>query len=320
MDNAFPICSHLMYNVPMRKIIKGTQVTWVDIEDPSQNDIEFLKKSFKFHPVVLEELLLPAWRAKAEVAKDYLFFIMQYPVYSKERRETRPRELDLLVTKDAVITVHYRSLVPVKQLFDQNNLYEESREKFMKSPGVLFFNIVSSSWKSGLLKLNRINMKIDRIEEKIFQGQEKAMVKEISLTKADVINFWRIVAPQEEPLQSLFEQDTIAFLGKDMAPYFSDLLGDFAQTKNTLETYRETIQALEDTNNSLLNSKMNEIIKTLTIFSVIVFPLTLLAAIFGMNTEYLPLVGKPNDFWIVAGIMATGTLFMLGLFKKAKWL
>ncbi|MDZ4232069.1 MAG: magnesium transporter CorA family protein, partial [Candidatus Pacearchaeota archaeon] len=280
----------------------------------------FLKKSFKFHPLVLEELLLPAWRAKAEVAASYLFFIMQYPVYSKERRETRPRELDILVTKDAVITVHYRSVIPLKQLFDECNLYEEAREKLMESPSFLFFHIVSAAWKSGLLKLNRINMKIDRIEEKIFRGQEKAMVHEISLTKADIINFWRIVAPQEEPIKSLSETDTLKFLGKDMAPYFSDLLGDFIQTKNTLETYRETIQALEDTNNSLLNSKMNEIIKILTIFSVIVFPLTLMAAIFGMNTTYLPIVGGPNDFWIVSGIMATGTLFMITLFKKAKWL
>ena len=249
-----------------------------------------------------------------------MFLIMHYPVYSKERRETRPRELDIIVTKNAVITVHYRSIVPLKSLFDKCNLYDEAKKTYMQTPGYLLFYILSGLWKSGLLKLDRINMKIDQIEEKIFHGKEKNIVTEISLTKADIINFWRIVSPQEESLQSLLEEKNLSFLGKDLAPYFSDVMGDFSQTKHSLITYRETIQALEDTNNSLLSNKMNEIIKLLTIFSVIVFPLTLLAAIFGMNTAYLPFVGRENDFWILSGIMIAGVLVMIGIFKKAKWL
>ena len=304
----------------MRKIIKGPKITWVDIEDPSKNDVAFLKKNFRVHPLVLEELPVPAWRPRAEISDGQMFLIMHYPVYSKERRETRPRELDIIITKNAVITVHYRSIIPLKYLFDKCNLYDDAKKTYMQTPGYLLFYILSGLWKSGLLKLARINMKIEQIEEKIFQGKEKEMVIEISLTKADIINFWRIVAPQEEPLQSLLEPDILKFLGKDLAPYFSDVMGDFSQTKHSLLTYRETIQALEDTNNSLLSNKMNEVIKLLTIFSVIVFPLTLLAAVFGMNTTYLPIVGGSNDFWIISGIMGVGVLVMVGVFKKAKWL
>lgn len=304
----------------MRKVIKGKNITWVDIEDPSKNDISYLRKTFKIHPLVLDELSIPAWRPRADIYGGQMFLIMYYPMYSKERRETRPRELDIIITKDAVITVHYKSLVPLKSLFDKCNLYEDSRKTFMQTPGYLLFYILSGMWKSGLLKLARINMKIDQIEEKIFKGEEKDMVTEISLTKADAINFWRIISPQEETLKSLLEPESIKFLGKDLHPYFSDVMGDFSQTKHSLMTYRETIQSLEATNNSLLSNKMNEIIKLLTIFSVIVFPLTLLAGIFGMNTQFLPFVGGQNDFWIITGGMLLGVVLMIGLFKKAKWL
>ena len=89
---------------------------------------------------------------------------------------------------------------------------------------------------------------------------------------------------------------------------------------STLIIAKETINSLEQTNNALLTDKTNEIVKLLTIFSVIVFPLSLLAGIFGMNTKFLPLVGLPGDFWIITAIMAAGTISMIAFFKKKGWI
>jgi magnesium transporter len=111
-----------------------------------------------------------------------------------------------------------------------------------------------------------------------------------------------------------------SFFGAELEPYFNRLLGDWSQTRNTLATFKETIRGLEETNNSLLTDKTNEIVKVLTMFSVIVFPLTLLAAIFGMNTTNLPLTGYKGDFWVIFGIMVVGILGMIGFFKYKKWL
>lgn len=185
--------------------------------------------------------------------------------------------------------------------------------------GQLLFYILSGFWKNCLTKATRLDQRIDEVEKEIFKGKEKEMVWEISFAKTDIINFWRIVEPQEEILESLAKEG-MEFFGKDMAPYFSDILGTYGQTRNSLETYKETILALENTNQSLLSTKINEIIKLLTIFSVIVFPLTLLASIFGMNTAYLPLVGEPQDFWIILGIMFGGVMIMIIYFRKRRWI
>jgi magnesium transporter len=88
----------------------------------------------------------------------------------------------------------------------------------------------------------------------------------------------------------------------------------------TLDNQKEMVEVLNNTNESLLNGQMTDIMKTLTIFSVIVFPLTLLAAIFGMKTKEMPLIDQPGSFWIIIGIMIICSLAMLAFFKRKKWL
>jgi len=303
----------------MRRIVKGPKVTWVDIQDPTKEDIQYLKKNFKFHPLVLGELIPPGHRPKVERHDNYLFMILYYPFYSKEKRETRSRELDIIVTKQVVITSHYHTILPLKALFDNCNLYQESRQSYMsKGTGYLLFFILSSFWETCLTKLIQIDKKMDEIEREIFEGKEKEMVHEISYVKTDIINFWRIIEPQGEILDSLVTEGKI-FFGKEMAPYFADILGTYSQAWNSLKTYKEIILALEDTNQSLLSTKINEIIRILTVFSVVVLPLTLVASLWGMNV-FLPFANSPIGFWIILGIMTVLTGFMIFYFKKKKWL
>ena len=304
----------------MRKIIKGPKITWVDIRDPNEKDIKYLKERFNLHPLVLGELIPPGHRPKVEHYPDYLFMILYYPIYSKEKRETRPRELDIIVTGNVLITSHYKSILPLKALFDTCNIYVESRKKYMsEGTGQLLFFLLSGFWKNCLNKLEKIDKRINEAEKEIFAGKEKEMVLEISLIKADIINFWRIIEPQEEILNSL-SKEGVSFFGEKLAPYFSDILGTYGKAWNDIKTFKETIRALENTNQSLLSAKINEIMKTLTIFSVIFLPLTLLASIWGMNISQMPFVQSPLGFWIILAVMGMLMGAMIILFLKKKWL
>ncbi|MFH1820503.1 MAG: magnesium transporter CorA family protein [Candidatus Nealsonbacteria bacterium] len=303
----------------MRSIIKGSKVTWVDIQDPTKDDVKYLKDKFALHPLVLSELIPSGTRTKFERHDNYLFMVLYYPVYSKERRETRPREIDVIVTKDTIITSHYRSILPLKAIFDNCNLYKQSRETYMnQGPDLLLFYILDSFWKTCLTKLVQIDKRINEIEKEIFRGKEKEMVSEISFVKTDIINFWRIIGPQEETLKSLSKEGE-SFFGQHIMPYFSDILGTFNKALDSLKTYKEAILALETTNQSLLSTKINDIIMVLTIFSVIVFPLTLVASIWGMNVP-MPLTESKYGFPIIIGLMIIGTFIMILLFKKKRWI
>lgn len=304
----------------MRNIVKGPTTSWVDIQNPTQEDLKYLKREFNLHPLILEEVIQASHRPKVENYKKYLFMILYYPVYSKEKRETRPRELDIIVTKNVLITSHYKLIAPLKSLFNKCNLYPQVRRKYMsQNAGSLLFQLLNRFWESCLTKLNRIDIRLDDIEKKIFHGREKEMVREIALVKTDIINFWRVVEPQKEILESLSKEGT-AFFGEELSHYFSDVLGTFDLVFNSLKTYKETILALEDTNQSLLTTRTNEIIRILTVFSVILLPLTLLASMWGMNIPQLPFSDSPAGFWIISVIMIGLTGFLIIYFRKKRWL
>ncbi len=182
----------------------------------------------------------------------------------------------------------------------------------------LLFTLLDSLWKNCLLKLDRIDNRLDNIEKAIFSGKEKEMVREISVVKTDIINFWRIVEPQKNTLDSLSTEGT-SFFGSNFSPYFTDLLGTYGRAWNTLSTYKETILALEDTNQSLLYTKTNEVIQFLTVVSVILLPLTLIASIWGMNVP-VPFEKSFSGFWFIIGGMSTLLLFLIVYFRKKKWL
>jgi magnesium transporter len=277
----------------MRKKVQSSKLTWLDIQKPGKKDIEHLKKQFGFHPLVLDELIHPGLRPKVEHYQDYLYLILYYPVYN----------------------------TPIKNLFEGCKLYRRNRKAYMsEGTGQLLYYVLSSFWENCLTKLVQIDKRIANIEKEMFSGKEKEMVLEVSLVKTDIINFWRIVEPQRQVLNSLLKEG-IEFFGKDLSPHFSDFLGTYEQVANGIESQKQTVLALEDTNQSLLTTRINEIMRVLTSFSVILLPLTLIASVWGMNfPKSLPFFESQNGFWIIMGVMFISSLILLAYFRKKKWL
>ncbi len=308
------------YNDIMRNILKGPSVTWIDIQDPQKEDIEYLQKEFSFHPLVLEQLIPPSWSTKVETFSDHLLLMLFFPSYNKEKRESRPRELDVIVTKNVLITSHYSSMLSLKKTFDACNLYAEEKEQWMtQGSGYLLYHVLETLWEDCSSKVTRIDRKLAAIEESIFQGKEREMLKEISIVKTNIIAFWKIVRPQKGILTSLRDISG-EFFGPAFTPYFSNLRNHWARVASSVLTQKETVEAFENTNAALLNHKTNEIVKVLTIFSVIVLPLVILSQIFGMNTASLPLQDDPRGFGIIIMAMVLGMIAFFLYFKKKKWL
>ncbi len=305
----------------MKTVIKEKKFTWIDIQKPTQKDINFLERKFNFHPLVLDELLNPSYRASVEHHKDYIFMVLHFPIYSREERRTTSRELNIIATKNTLITCHHETISPIKILFKDCRSYAEKRNTYMSEGiGQLLYYVLSSAWKNCLIKLEKINKKTLEIEKEIFSGKEREMVLEISLVKTDIINFRRIINPQNEILDSLLEEG-LNFFGNELSPYFSDLLGIYDKISNDLESQKEVILALEDVNQSMLSTRTNEIMRILTVFSVILLPLTLISSIWGMNfPASLPFMHSPIGFWAIFLIMAIIMGGMIAYFRKKKWL
>ena len=167
-------------------------------------------------------------------------------------------------------------------------------------------------------KLDHISKKLEYIEDEIFSGHEKEMVFELSLSKRDILNFRRIIKPQYSVFESL-SQKNFKLTEPSLKPYYQDLLGTNIRILNNLESAKETVESLEETNNSLLSNKLNLTMKILTIFSAVMLPMTVYSNILAMSAD-IPFGKDPNAFWIHLGIMLFLSVATIAIFKARKWL
>lgn len=305
------------------KKIAGSNLTWINITNPGDNEIEYLQENFGFHKLNLEDAHgdVRSQRAKFDEHENYLFLVLHFPIYNNQTQRISPAEVDFFIGKNYLITIHNNELEPLKNFFNLCDEYDTFRFKHLtKNPSVLLYEILDRLLDHCFPMMDHLAENIEDIEDNIFAGQEKEMVKDILLSKRNITNFRRIMQSHKTVIKKLIQIDNKFFPKLDMTRYYHNLIDLTKDIWEILNTEKETIDAIYETNESSLSFKLNDIIKTLTIFSVIVFPLTLLAAIFGMNTTYLPLIGHPLDFWIIIGLMLLLTLVMFLYFKKKRWI
>src|SRR5437868_13569049 len=151
--------------------------------------------------------------------------------------------------------------------------------------------------------LRKMGNKLDRLEEDIFEGGAEEVVRDISNAKQEIINFRKIIRPQRPVLRDL-ERTKQRYLAQDLEIYFDDIVDASERIWDMLENYKEVVEALEDTNESVLSHRVNDILRVLTAFSVVVLPLTFIASLWGWNTG-VPWEHKMIGFWCIVVLMVT---------------
>ncbi len=307
---------------PDVEIIDGPGLRWVNIESPTPLEWSWLQEHFDFHALDLEDVLSRNQRPKIDEYPDYLFIVLHFPVYDSEVGRLNGGELDIFVGPDFVVTIPNKPLPPVEYLFERCRQEEELRDKlFNRGSGYLLYRIVDDSFDYCFPMLRKIGNKLDVIEDDIFvEGRSHEVVRDISEVKQEIINFRKVIRPQRPVLRDL-ENVKQRFLAPemDLEIYFDDIVDAHERIWDMLENYKEMVEALEYTNESVLNHRVNEILRVLTSISVIVLPLTLIASIWGMNVG-VPGEGDSGDFFVVIALMVVILIGMLTYFRKRDWL
>jgi magnesium transporter len=240
------------------------------------------------------------------------------PFFDVKTRTTYPEELDIIITKDHLITGHEKPIYQLDEFFRTLEESEGKRRLYMsETPAHLMYHLLEILLESCFPKLDHISQKLDEIEENVFDGKEKEMVFEISVVKRDILNFRRTLKPQRSILESIVQKDSY-LIPQELKPYYQDLIGTNIRIWNSLESDKETIESLEETNNSLLSNKLALTMKILTVFSAIMLPMTVYSSIMSMSVN-IPMHTNPSAFWIHAAIMLSISLFTILLFKIKKW-
>ncbi len=294
-------------------------LVWVDLESPTQEEVRGVMEEFDIHPLTANELLIPTLRPKVDLYSNFIYLILHFPTISHKHNGSAEQEIDFIVGKKFLITTHYDlvdSLHEFSKVFEVHSILE--RSNMGDHAGYILFYILKELYKMLDSELSYTARDLAKMEPNIFGGKERKMVTSISHLNRDLLNFRKTITPHKEVLES-FELAGARFFGQDFVYYLRTITGEYFKVSSALEGQRETLLELRNTNDSLLTTKTNDIMKTIAIISFVTFPLSLVAAIFGMNT-HLPIVGSQGDFWIVIGMMITITFVIFAYFKKKQWI
>ena len=299
--------------------IKHNNLTWHYFKEPSADDILSIQKKYNLHPLIIEEFSTPTLRPKATQYDNSLFLSIHIPLYDTENKTTYPAEIDIVICENTLITSHDRDIFQLNDFFNELKNDKDKKEIYMnQSPGALLRFIIEMLLESCFPKLDHISNKLDNVENEIFAGHEKEMVFEISLVKRDILNFRRTMKPQRSVFESLVQKD-FQLIEPELKPYYQDLIGTNIRIWNNLESAKETIESLEETNNSLLSNKLDLTMKVLTIFSAVMLPMTVYSNILAMSAD-IPFGKDPSAFWIHLTIMFLLSGITISIFKIKKWL
>ena len=294
-------------------------LTWINIEQPTEQEIEYLAQNYPFHSLDLDDCLSRIQRPKIDEYPDYLFLVFHFPVFSKEARVTTPSQLSVFIGANYIITLHKGELKPLVKQFRDCQINEESRqEDFSQGPGYLLYRIIDRLVDYCLPIMSKIIDNTERVEDDIFSDRKRDTVKEISALRRDIISFRRIIWPMRAVVGSL-EPKIRRFTKMDLSVYFGDTVDHLDKIWDALDEYKEIIEGLNDTHDSLASNRTNDVMKILTIIATIFMPITLIASLWGMNIR-LPFAQSGNALLYITLIMIGIIGGMLYFFHRRHWI
>jgi magnesium transporter len=309
-------------------------LSWIDLESPTEKEVVDIVTKYHIHTLVGEDILSEYSRPRIERYPDHIYLVLRIPERIRRtprrhrdiRRYTiEEKEINFVIGRDFIITAHRGPIEPIAnfaKVFETNSIITKGKEKsdgIGDHAGYIFYYLMKRLYARIEDDLESIRQSLMHAEAGIFDGKERRMVEVLSNISRELTDLKQSSRVHKEVIEA-FGPAAQVFFGQDFKyHYVDDIIKQYGKIHELTSNNHELLNDLRETNDSLLSTKQNEIMQTLTVVASIIFPLELVTGIFSMNTAYTPIVGSPHDFTIIMLIMAGLTLGMICYFKYKKW-
>lgn len=294
-------------------------ITWIDMESPTRTELESVVAEYGISARVEEEIISPTPYPLVLSESSYVYLILHFPTPDPQGG-AKNQEIDFIVGKNFLITVRYEvihSIHTLHRVFEAEELLglpstspnaDELTERIMRQ----LYSAVREQTEENARTL-------DRIEEDMFSGKERSTVLRIALAGRVLLRFHTVLTRHHAPLtEFLSALESPDFFGSSFRLHGKHIEAELIHATSLVDSYRAVAMELRQTNDMLLSTSQNEIIKRLTIISAVAFPLSVTASIFGIEAP-IPYLHTPYAFWaILAFMLILGTSLVI-LFRKRKW-
>ncbi len=293
------------------------KLRWIHIAVASDENINYLRDNFDFHPLDIEDCLTKVQRPKIDTYDDYRFLILHFPYFDKAFKFVKTKEVKIFWGRDFVVTLGTHWVI--SSLFKKTKSEADiDVDELPNTSDVLLYSILDSLIGESLKLFTLISDNLDHISHEMFDKKAEKTIERISITRKNLILLNTAFKPQIRVFQK-FETGVIKGFTPGLEDYWGNILDSYRKVWDSIEDYQELIQGFSQTFDSLQANKTNEIMKVLTVFSTILLPLTFITGLFGMNVE-LPLGHNPYGFVFLGIFMVLLIVILMFYFKKRRWI
>ena len=289
---------------------------WVDLCKPTDEESYILTHDFKFHPLAIEDVISEKPRTKLDVYDNYIFLVFQIVDYIGREEGLKMGEIDLFLSGNSLVTVHYDD----HRIFDYLYHRAERDERLMgRGSDFIFHAVVDSIVDNFNATLDILEYEVDQVEDDVLGQPDEETIKSIFTLRRDIVHLKRTVLPQMEILSRL-SREKFKQISKKASVYLSDIHDHLIRVNEIADFHREILNSSLEVYYSSVSTKTNEIIKFLTIVTVLFIPPTFLVGLWGMNFHFMPELEWEYGYVIALSMILVVVIGLITFFRKKKWL
>lgn len=297
-------------------LLSGKNMVWVDIENGSRKDFDFVGKNFGLHPLTIEDMRKSNSLPKLDILEnDYMFLIFHELYYDRHVKKIKMDEVDFCVGKNFLITVHIPPVKSVQIVWDK---VKRNPDLTKVGPDYLMHGIMDLEVDGHMRLMDELDEEIENLEDKLLRRRGNNVLNLLSDHRREIAELRKVVGPQRDIINRLSRGES-HFISQQMIYYFRDIYDHIFRFYSGLEAHRDLLVSAFETYNSVQSHSVNSVIKQLTVVATIFLPLTFITSVYGMNFRNMPELGYEYGYYIVLAVMAAIAVGMWFYFRKKRY-
>ena len=298
---------------------------WLDMEQPTEEELALLDDVFCFHPLAIEDTIAYNQRPKIESYNHvgdnhqtgYFYMVIHGPDLATFREHVRTKELDIFVSERYLVTIHEEKMSSVEHV--RTRCAGNARHMLEQGIDMLLHNILDHLVDRYQPILEHLQESIEKLEDEAIANPTPTFLAQISTEKRELLGLRRVIGPQRDVI-ALLSRGEVPFIRESCRVYFRDVQDHLVRAVEMIELYRELIVSARDLYLSSINNNLNQIMKTLTVVTVITAVLNVVTGFFGMNFSHIPGLESVGAFWMTVSLMLVMITGSVMLFRMKRWI
>ena len=300
-----------------RLISNPDSLLWIDLRDPTPADFELLAREFNFHPLALEDAQKRGQRPKLDQYDDFSFIVFYCLEPVDTPRAFAAQELSLFIGHNYLVSVHADRCRAIEETSQR---WKASAERLQgRGIAVLLYSLLDTIVDGYFPILDSVAEQVDALEESIFDGSERGALQPLFQLRKNLLAMRRVLAPERDLMGQLVRRDLEA-LGPATAVYFQDVYDHVLRVTDALDTYRDLLAGALDAYLSVVSNNLNQVMRTLTAWSIILMTLTIVPSVYGMNFHLFPSTNWAHGFTYAMVLMLILGVGLFMMFRRIRWL